>query len=109
MFCFCGADPNVTIQLSYAKTPLLGRLTTAMKYNSCFPNASLEPEWDIVSSIITTLQPLLCVILFPHVLGHQDDKIPYDSLPLESQLNCDADSKADYYQSLFESYRPTVP
>ncbi len=39
------------------------------------------------------------VPFFRHVKGHQDDKTAYGNLPLEAQLNVDADHEAgSYYQ-----------
>jgi hypothetical protein len=48
-------------------------------------------------------------IILPHVKGHQDDDVDYNDLPLDAQLNCDADYEAAYHQSVYESYRPLVP
>ena len=57
--------------------------------------ATLIPEWDLISK----LKPLLQHYFFRDwkfqwIAGHQDDKTNYDDLPLQAQLNCDADGLA---------------
>jgi hypothetical protein len=41
--------------------------------------------------------------------GHQDNKKEYANLPLDAQLNCNADHKVVYYQIIYAAYQPTVP
>jgi len=66
------------------------------KYSLIYPNATLASEWDVIAEIRTTLlametsnRPTLT-----HVYGHQDNDTSYDALPLEAQLNVDADALA---------------
>jgi hypothetical protein len=59
--------------------------------------------------IVRTLQSLPCTIRVTHVRGHQDDHKDYEDLPLDAQLNCDADHEAVNYQTIHAMYRPTVP
>jgi hypothetical protein len=58
----------------------------------------LEPDWDIVNSVVQTIQALACTIIL-HVHGHQ----------LAAQLNCDTDTEVLYHQSIYECHRPMVP
>ena len=47
------------------------------------------------------------VPFFRHVNGHQDDKSTYRNLPLEAQLNVDADHEAGaYYQMNLDDDTP---
>ena len=65
----------------------------------------LDPEWDLLVEIQTTLQQLPYVKL-QYVKGHQDDRKAYSRLPLLAQLNVDADKRASMYQRLHGAQRP---
>jgi hypothetical protein len=69
----------------------------------------LDADWDLVNMIVRTLHQSSCHIVLPHVKGHQDDKTDYADLPLDAQLNCDADYEAVYHQTVYAAYRPLVP
>ena len=51
----------------------------------------LCPDWDILIEIQEALTQLPDLQL-KFVKGHQDDKIPYNPLPLLARLNVDAES-----------------
>ena len=70
--------------------------------SSIFPNETLASEWDILIEIWHSLQGYNehCEPAFSHVKGHQDKNKPYQSLPLQAQLNVDADALAtDFLQN----------
>jgi hypothetical protein len=109
LFEFCQSRPTCKIQLSCDNDPLLKRVNAAHPFKTCFPNCTLDADWDLVNMIVRTLHQSSCHIVLPHVKGHQDDKIDYDDLPLDAQLNCDADYEAVYHQTIYAAYRPIVP
>ena len=58
----------------------------------------MEPEWDCLAQILDSLKiPQHNAPPIHHVKGHQDDETLYKQLPLNAQLNCDADSYAKAY------------
>lgn len=59
----------------------------------------LDAEWDLLVEIQEALRELPGVDL-TYIKGHQDDRVPYDRLPLMAQLNVDADRLAAKYQNL---------
>jgi hypothetical protein len=78
----------------------------------------LAPDWDRVKQIHNTLEETKA--LFPafstnivHVKGHQDDHTPYADLPLEAQLNVDADAAAGahHYHAKYQGSKtaPLLP
>jgi hypothetical protein len=69
----------------------------------------LAADWDIVNSITITLQQLALTLVYQHVLGHQDNKVLYDALPLDAQLNCDTDLEAAYHQLEHAKSQLTMP
>jgi hypothetical protein len=52
----------------------------------------MDPEWDLLVKIQATLRELPRVHL-KYVKWHQEDKVPYNHLPLFAQLNVDADKE----------------
>jgi hypothetical protein len=96
---FCDAHQAWQIQLSTDNKPLLQRIIEYQQYKTYFPDATSNAEWDIVQAISTTCAKMHIVPFFCHVKGYQDDKTAYGNLPLEAQLNVDADYEAgSYYQ-----------
>ena len=65
----------------------------------------LDPEWDLLVEIQDALQELPGVSL-TYVKGHQDDRAPYERLPLVAQLNVDADRLAAQYHNDHGARRP---
>ena len=96
---FCAATPTWQTQFSTDNQPLLKRIREYQRYNTYYPNATANADWDVLQAIVTTCAQMTIVPFFRHVKGHQDDKTAYDNLPLEAQLNVDADHEAGaYYQ-----------
>jgi hypothetical protein len=67
----------------------------------------LSSEWDLLIEIQEGLR-LLPGFSVTYVCGHQDDKRPYDRLPLLAQPNVDADKQAGQYQNQHGTPRPFV-
>jgi hypothetical protein len=100
LFSFCDARQAWQIQLSTDNKPLLQRITEYQQYKTYFPNATSNADWDVVQAISTTCAKMHIVFVFGHVKGHQDNKTAYGNLPLEAQLNVDADHKAGSYNQM---------
>jgi ribonuclease HI len=62
----------------------------------CYPNRTMDSEWDVLSQIWSTRRQDLAVPIC-HIKGHQDRTTPYEELSLEAQLNVDADRLAEAY------------
>ena len=77
---------------------LVTRICSRQQYQTSFPSATLAADWDLIEEIYhqSTLLPSFPVA---HVKGHQDDKVPYEQLPLPAQLNVDADALASSHVS----------
>ena len=88
---------------------LLTRIEQSIQYPDPYPNYTLKADWDVTHKIISTLQAMSIHVMFEHVKGHQDDHQAYEDLPLEAQLNVDADAEAGQYQYLFPAQRPLIP
>lgn len=72
-------------------------------------NVTLEADWDVLNEIRWAMDQggLEGGTIF-HILGHQDRHKAYDELPLQAQLNVDADRLASQYQDRFGEARPSV-
>jgi hypothetical protein len=75
------------------------------------PNATLQAEWDIESVIIETYCALGWKFAFQHVKSHQDKSIPVANLPLEVELNVEADrlARAFLNDSKFQGHASLFP
>ena len=60
----------------------------------------MDPDWDILQQIISSLHLLPSLPEIRFVQGHQDEDCPYTTLSLPAQLNVDADL-------LVRSYAPS--
>ena len=74
-----------------------------------YPNDTITSDWDVLQAIINSLTLFPSPPLIAHVKGHQDDNTSYDLLPLEAQLNVDADAAATLFQTDHGSTRFLVP
>ena len=76
---------------------LIAKIGEIEKWPYFFPNATMDPDWDVLQQIITSrrLFPSLPVLWF--IKGHQDVDSPYVTLPLPGQLNIDTDHLAGSY------------
>ena len=88
---------------------LLDRVREQSKIRYPVPNLVFQPDWDVVESIVRTVESMEIDPVYKHVKGHQDETKSYDSLSFLSQLNVDADKYAGEYQQAFGAYRPLIP
>jgi hypothetical protein len=76
---------------------LLIRIEAILKWTYLQPNVTLQSKWDIESIIIAMYQKLGWMFAFEYVKGHQDNSIEIKNLPLDVQLNVEADQLATEY------------
>ena len=73
---------------------LIKKVSYFFKYRLAKVKCVLHSEYDFVNQIFPLIQEYTATPEINHVKGHQDNKIPYVSLPLPTQLNVDAGSLA---------------
>jgi hypothetical protein len=105
---FCACTDKWVIKMMTDNQGLLTRVMTEMQYETPFPNITLLLDWDITNKISQSLRNLHSSTILTHVKGHQDDHRQYCDLPLDAQLNVDADTEAGYYQCMYPAKRPLV-
>ena len=107
------ANPNSEQQLFSIiafsdNSGLITRNQQRSKYSTLYPNATLDPDWDIVEQIYETsrlLQP--SPVSYAWVKGHQDDTS--NDLTVEAQYNVRADYLAGTVRVLFNDTGQTQP
>ncbi len=64
-----------------------------------YPNSTMDSEWDLLIEIWRTNVTIEAKLRpkFSWVKGHQDKDKPYEELPFNAQLNCDADALANAF------------
>jgi hypothetical protein len=86
-------------------TGLLTRIKQRSQYLLNDAMVTLAPNWDLIDQLYHSLTHFNQPTPFTHVKGHQDDKKAYHALPLDAQLNVDADHEAGNFHW---NHPPTV-
>jgi hypothetical protein len=73
---------------------LIKRLKVHRQYDEPYPNEALKSEFDVTEQIYRTTKTYGIHSTYCWVRGHQDKNVAYDDLPLDAQLNGDADKFA---------------
>jgi hypothetical protein len=87
---------------------LIRRCTAHKQYDDPFPNETLRSEYDITEQIYRTQKAYNIQSNFQWVKGHQDNNKTKAELPLEAQLNIEADELAGEFQTSEGMFRPIV-
>jgi hypothetical protein len=94
---------------------ILLRPRARFQYVNNYPNATLTPDWDLIEEICATLRSITCeqphvTPHITHIKGHQDDHAQYADLPVDAQMNVDADHEAEtFYSHPAFRHHPLVP
>ena len=73
---------------------LITTISELSKWTLHFPSTALQPEWDMLQAITTTLQKLHTRPTLTHVKSNLDDQQDYATLLLQAKLNVNADKLA---------------
>jgi hypothetical protein len=89
-------------------------LTDRLTYKTVYPNATLQPDWDLLEEIANTFsRTSIASLTFRWVRGHQDtssSSTPPPTLSPKALLNIRADSLAGEYHLLIDTKaRPRTP
>jgi hypothetical protein len=87
---------------------LIRRCKAHLHYKEPFPNKTLRSEYVVTEQIYRTQAAYNIKATFYWVKGHQDNNKTYEELPLEAQLNIDADELAGEFQEEYGKFRPLV-
>ena len=89
-------EPPSPIQIKHLldNKAVIQRIRSTIRMRRSTPNSCLLPEQNVIVEIATTWRALHAHIVFEWVKGHQDLTRHIHSLPLEGQLNCEADREA---------------
>ena len=87
---------------------LIRRLKVHKHYDDPYPNETLKSEFDVTEQIYKTTSIYGIDATYSWVRGHQDKHTAYIDLPLEAQLNVDADKFAGDFQMTKGKFRPLV-
>jgi hypothetical protein len=91
---FCGHINMLPLRKLYCDNlGFIKKVSYIFMYRLAKVKCVLHSEYDVVNQIFCLLQEYTVTPEINHV-SHQDNKIPYTSLPLPAQLNVDADSLA---------------
>jgi hypothetical protein len=108
LFEYCGTAPRCS-QVYSDNLALIQRIARQMGRNTWYPNDTISSDWDVLQAIVSTLRIFKQPPIVAHVKGHQDDTTKYELLPIEAQLNVDADAAAKLFQTEHGANRFLVP
>ena len=100
--------PEIKITCISDNAELIRRCKAHKHYHEPYPNETLTSEFDISEQIYITQQENNIRARFKWVKGHQDNNTRYEDLPLEAQLNIDADELAGEYQNEQGKFLPII-
>ena len=78
---------------------VIKRVESSLQVPQGYPNSVLLPEQDVIKEIAAIILTLPWKVELKWVKGHQDSSAPIHQLPLEAQLNCQADRQASQYEA----------
>jgi hypothetical protein len=108
LLSFCGSEPRCAA-IHSDNSALITRIAKQLRHKHCYPNDTISSDWDVLQAIVATLRLFPQLPLVSHVKGHQDNVVAYAQLPLEAQLNVDADAAANLFQIEHGATRYIVP
>lgn len=97
LFDYTGNALPSRISLYTDSESLLLKLQSMLSWPYYYPSATLQPDWDILQMIITSLRKFPVMPTLTHVKGHQDTTSQLASLSLPARLNIEADNLASQY------------
>jgi hypothetical protein len=103
--------PSSTICHWIDNSALVRRLQRELKRAYQDPHATLQPDWDVIQCIVSTVRSLGTASSYSvkWIKSHQDEHQPIRELSFAARLNCEADKLAGEFQSAFYRHRPSVP
>ena len=100
---FTGTPLRTTVTMVVDSQSLIQRIKQGRECTYDNPTRCIQPEWDVINEILTSICQLEIPIDYKWVKRHQDRASPYHSLGPEAQLNCEADTLAEeHYQYMPE-------
>ena len=76
---------------------LVDKVSEVLKWQQCAPANTLTSDWDAAKMIVDSTRELEqegTKVNAKWVRGHQDNKTKCSALPMEAQMNCEADLEA---------------
>jgi hypothetical protein len=93
-FRFCQIPMTGTLSVRCDNLGLIKKQASFRKFALAKYSAALHSEWDALISVFHLMNDFPEVPKLSHVLGHQDNDMAYNDLPLDAQMNTQADALA---------------
>jgi hypothetical protein len=98
-----------TLEVRFDNQGLLKKQQSFRKFALAKYSAALHSEWDAVISVYNLMDKFPNLPVLAHVYGHQDLDTAYDDLPLDAQMNTEADALATKELEEFSTTLHHVP
>jgi hypothetical protein len=108
-FLFCRLPMHGSLSVRFDNQGLLKKQVSFRKFALAKYSAALHSEWDAIISVSNLMDRFPQLPVLQHVFGHQDDSLDYDDLPLDAQMNTQADTLATMELDEYSTVLPSVP
>jgi exonuclease III len=108
-FQYCRRPMKGTLSVSFDNQGLLKKQKAFQKFALAKYSAALHSEWDAIIAVYHLMQHFPQLPELNHVYGHQDLDIDYADLPLDAQMNTQADALATMELDEFSTLLHSVP
>jgi hypothetical protein len=98
-----------SLSVRFDNQGLLKKQTSFRKFALTKYSAALHSEWDAIISVYNLMDRFPQLPVLKHVFGHQDNSLDYDDLPLDAQMNTQADTLATMELDEYSTVLPSVP
>ena len=102
-------DTVRSINLFTDSKSVIERVLDMINWPYYYSSATTGADWDVLQAIVRVMKTFSVRPILTHVLGHQDRTKKYEELPLEAQLNVDADGLAGSYCYASDESATIVP
>jgi hypothetical protein len=109
VFQYCNVPMTGTLSVRFDNQGLLKKQTTFRKYTLAKFSAALHSEWDAIISVYNLMDRFPQLPELKHVYGHQDSDFDYADLPLDAEMNIEADALATMELEEYSTPMHSVP
>ena len=96
---YTNSTEAITVKFKSDNQELINRQNNHKEYKIPYPNDTLKAEFDLTEQIYRTHRNYNIKGSFSHVYGHQADNTEFTKLPIDAQLNVEADALTETYYS----------
>jgi hypothetical protein len=108
-FRYCQSTMLGTLTVKFNNQGLLKKHASFRNFDLAQFSSALHSEWDALISVYNLMDRFPKLPVLQHVLGHQDTDLDYSDLPLDAQMDAQANSLATMELNEFSTPMLSIP